>query len=75
MSKFNKIYEFPYTVNGMQADMVMTSVSGHLLNFEFEEKYRKWWSCSPIQLFDLPVSKECKEQSMMNIKVRFSLIE
>lgn len=71
MSKFNKIYEFPYTVNGVQADMVMTSVSGHLLNLEFEEKYRKWWSCSPIQLFDLPVSKECKEQSMINIKVNY----
>jgi DNA topoisomerase-3 len=67
-SKFNKIYEFQYLVQGRPCDMSMTSVSGHLLNFDFEEKYRKWWSCAPIQLFDLPVVKTCKSDSMMNIK-------
>ena len=69
MSKFNKIYEFPFEVNRQKCDMVMTSVSGHLLGMDFDEKYRKWWSCSPVELFDLPVFKACREQNMINIKV------
>ena len=48
--------------------MKMTSVSGHLLNHEFETKYRKWYSCAPAQLFDLPVSKICPNESANNIK-------
>jgi DNA topoisomerase-3 len=32
LSKFNKIYEFQYEVNGQRCDMVMTSVSGHLVS-------------------------------------------
>lgn len=67
-SKFNKIYEFKYQINGQPVDMVMTSVSGHLLGLDFEEKYRKWYSCDPLQLFNLPVYKHCREQSMTNIK-------
>ncbi len=47
--------------------MSMTSVSGHLLNFDFEPAYRKWHSCAPAQLFDLPVSKTCRDD-MMPIK-------
>ena len=50
-------------------DMKMTSVSGHLLNYEFEEKYRKWYSCEPGQLFDLPISKACRDESGLKIKV------
>ena len=67
-SKFNKIYEFQCEVNGRPCDMKMTSVSGHLLNYEFETKYRKWYSCAPAQLFDLPVSKICPNESANNIK-------
>ena len=29
-------------VQGQQANMVMTSLSGHLLNMEFAPQYRKW---------------------------------
>ena len=68
MSKFNKIYEFKYQVNGRNCDMSMTSVSGHLLGLEFEQKYRKWYSCQPSQLFHLPVQKQCP-QNMEPIKV------
>ena len=55
-------------MNGRQCQMKMTSVSGHLLNFDFEEKYRKWYSCPPLQLFDLPVTKTCREESALKIK-------
>ena len=66
--KFNKIYEFKCEIDGRPCDMKMTSVSGHLLGHDFEEKYRKWWSCPPAQLFDLPVTKSCQNESANNIK-------
>ena len=53
-SHFNKIYEFDYMVQGQQAEMVMTSLSGHLLNMEFALQYRKWYSCNPIALLKAP---------------------
>ena len=41
--------------------MVMTSVSGHLLNLEFTSSYRGWRQCSPLALFDAPVQTYCPE--------------
>ena len=40
----------------------MTSVSGHLLTYEFGLAYRSWMSCHPAALFDAPVNKMCPEQ-------------
>lgn len=48
--------------------MVMTSVSGHLLNYEFVGAYRKWHSCHPLSLFDTPVVKECQTESSEKIR-------
>lgn len=39
--------------------MLMTSVSGHLLNYEFVSTFRSWESCNPLTLFDAPVVKNC----------------
>lgn len=58
---FNKIYEFTATVRGQPADMVMSSVSGHLLTHEFSSAFRNWQSCDPISLFDAPVRKVCPD--------------
>ncbi|XP_071536469.1 DNA topoisomerase 3-alpha isoform X2 [Panulirus ornatus] len=66
-SIYNKIYEFDMVLNGEPSCMVMTSVSGHLLNHEFTGIYRKWLGCSPLQLFDAPVVKGCS-QDMEPIK-------
>ncbi|XP_029713941.2 DNA topoisomerase 3-alpha [Aedes albopictus] len=60
-SPYNKIYEFNYSIRGQQVQMVMTSVSGHLLNHEFLPSFRGWHSCNPEQLFDAPVRKSCTE--------------
>ena len=68
LSVYNKIYEFQYQVQGVMSNMVMTSVSGHLLGMDFSEQYRKWYSCHPVQLFDLPVEKNCREDNMIKIK-------
>lgn len=55
-SKYNKIFEFDYNLpNEGQCKMVMTSVSGHLLSYDFDDRYRKWWSCDPVSLFDAPI--------------------
>ena len=48
--------------------MIMTSVSGHLLNYEFAGGYKSWKSCNPVQLFDAPVVKGGPEQ-FTDIKV------
>uniref|UniRef100_A0A0X3PKL9 DNA topoisomerase n=1 Tax=Schistocephalus solidus TaxID=70667 RepID=A0A0X3PKL9_SCHSO len=58
-SKFNKIYEFPCQMNGQTYHFVMTSVSGHLLNYDFTQRFRSWQSCDPSVLFEAPVEKKC----------------
>ncbi|GAB0095931.1 DNA topoisomerase [Sergentomyia squamirostris] len=70
LSVYNKIYEFNAAVNGRDVQMVMTSVSGHLLNYEFSGAYRNWRSCNPVQLFDATVMKCCPEDS---VKIRKTL--
>lgn len=67
-SVFNKIYQFPYQVRGQACDMLMTSVSGHLLNYDFGDTYRKWNSCPAVRLFDLPVTKMCRDESNKKIQ-------
>lgn len=59
LSKYNKIYEFQTNVCGSNADMIMTSVSGHLLNYAFIPSFKNWNCCDPVALFDAPVIKIC----------------
>lgn len=62
LSKYNKIYEFDYDLgNHGPVKMVMTSVSGHLLNLDFNTSHRKWNSCEPVALFEAPITIECPE--------------
>ncbi|RLU22556.1 hypothetical protein DMN91_004834 [Ooceraea biroi] len=61
LSVYNKIFDFNVQLWGQNCQMVMTSVSGHLLNHEFVGAYRKWQGCHPLSLFDAPVSKQCPE--------------
>lgn len=61
LSQYNKIYKFQAMVRGVNADMLMTSVSGHLLTHEFVDSYKGWQSCDPLSLFDAPVYKKCPE--------------
>ena len=68
-SKYNKIYEFNYRLFDQNVKMIMTSVSGHLLTYEFVGNYSKWTGCSPEALFDAPVIKQCPENSKL-VKVR-----
>lgn len=61
LSPYNKLYSFQINFKGTPTDMVMTSVSGHLLTHDFIDAYKQWQSCDPISLFDAPVVKFCPE--------------
>ncbi|KAI3451633.1 hypothetical protein Pfo_008298 [Paulownia fortunei] len=56
-SRYNKIFEFIYTIQNQQFHMSFTSVTGHLMELEFEDRYRKWHSCDPVDLYHAPVKK------------------
>ncbi|XP_054743082.1 DNA topoisomerase 3-alpha isoform X1 [Anastrepha obliqua] len=60
-SVYNKIYEFETEVNRRKCKMVMTSVSGHLLQLDFVGAYRRWNEVDPLALFSAPVQKSCSE--------------
>lgn len=47
--------------------MIMSSVAGHLMSFEFDPSYKSWQSCDPEQLFEAPVIKSCMKNNE-NIK-------
>jgi DNA topoisomerase-3 len=57
-SPYNPIWEFCYTINGQQCDMVFTSVAGHLMELEFAAQYKRWRGCSPLELYTAPVVKD-----------------
>ncbi|XP_010546323.1 PREDICTED: DNA topoisomerase 3-alpha isoform X2 [Tarenaya hassleriana] len=60
-SRYNKIFEFDYVINGQPCRMHMTSVTGHLMELEFAERFRKWYSCDPADLYHAPVLKHVPE--------------
>lgn len=68
LSVYNKIYEFNVNLWNENCQMIMTSVSGHLLNHEFVGSYRKWNACHPLSLFDAPVVKNCLDDNYLKIK-------
>lgn len=39
------------------SEVRVTSVTGHLMEMEFEGPYRQWKGCEPIDLFDAPIKK------------------
>ncbi|XP_051141098.1 DNA topoisomerase 3-alpha isoform X2 [Andrographis paniculata] len=56
-SRYNRIFEFNYFAQNQHFHMSFTSVTGHLMELEFEERYRKWHSCDPVDLYHAPVKK------------------
>ncbi len=64
LSQYNKIYEYPFTLHNQNVQMIMTSVSGHLLSTEFPLTYKSWKSCNPVELFTAEVIQYCKEDYM-----------
>lgn len=60
-SPFNPIFDIPRCVfrDNNNAKMRITSVSGHLMELEFEPQYKSWSSCLPgkVLLFKRDLSK------------------
>ncbi|POY75102.1 DNA topoisomerase III [Rhodotorula taiwanensis] len=55
--KWIKNYSFSYRMGagGGHTDFTVTAVAGHLTSNDFEDQYRKWHSCDPVQLFEARV--------------------
>ena len=49
----------------MTCQMVFTSVSGHINQLEFEERYKNW-ACDPFELFTAPVLKVVQKVRVMD---------
>jgi len=56
-SVYNKVFDFEAPVRGQNAKMVMTSVSGHMMQLAFQVSYKNWRTVDPRSLFDAPVKK------------------
>jgi DNA topoisomerase-3 len=59
MSTYNGVYEFDYLLRNQNVHMVMTSITGHLMETDFggEAKHKTWRELDPVKLFDVPVVK------------------
>ncbi|OQR81470.1 DNA topoisomerase [Thraustotheca clavata] len=62
-SQYNGIFEFPFEMNNQRVQMVVTSVTGHLMALDFASNYRSWKSCDPVELFSAAVEKTVREDS------------
>lgn len=49
-SQYNPIYEFDIQYQNQPAKMHFTSVTGHIMNFEFPPQYKEWRSVDPKSL-------------------------
>lgn len=63
-SRYNKVFEFDYIVRGQPCHMAVTSVTGHLMELDFDDRYRKWYSCDPADLYEAPVRKFVPEDKL-----------
>ena len=43
--------------------MIVTSVTGHMMEIEFEGNLKSWSSCQPVELFTAPIHKTVKKES------------
>ncbi|ORY12498.1 DNA topoisomerase [Clohesyomyces aquaticus] len=51
-----KNYKFDYNFQRWgHSDVTFTSVAGHIQSSDFPDRYRKWTSCQPSELFEAPV--------------------
>ncbi|XP_042417323.1 DNA topoisomerase 3-alpha-like [Zingiber officinale] len=63
-SRFNRVFEFEYAIGSQVCHMLVTSVTGHLMELEFEDRFRKWHSCDPVDLYNAPVRKFVPEDKL-----------
>lgn len=63
-SPYNKIFCVRNCLfRNERVNMSITSVTGHMMEIEFDNIYKGWNSCRPIDLFDAPVVKYVKKDA------------
>jgi len=62
-SRFNKIYEFNYSLFNQPVQMIFTSVSGHLMNCDFTTTNKSWAQIDPLLLFDAQIQKKVTDRA------------
>lgn len=68
-NQYVKNYEFQYNFPQWgSCQVVMTSVLGHLTTADFEQAYKSWKSCQPLQLFDAPLATAVDRVRMCRLK-------
>jgi DNA topoisomerase-3 len=72
-SQYNYIFEFEMMFQGTQVTMVVTSVSGHLMELEIDPKYKIWQSCDPTVLMQLDTQVKKTVKSEDGEKIQKSL--
>ncbi|SBS85807.1 DNA topoisomerase 3, putative [Plasmodium ovale] len=55
-SKYNPVFTFDYKTKNDTWSMFVTSVTGHLTEQKFEDKYKNWNSTDPQELFDAKIT-------------------
>jgi DNA topoisomerase III len=69
-SKYNNLFKFPFQVNGTMCDMTFTSVTGHLMNYEFDqERYRSWNRSNARDLFQIATVSKAVSKDKNDVKV------
>ncbi|KAK1296608.1 hypothetical protein QJS10_CPB15g01974 [Acorus calamus] len=63
-SRYNRVFEFEYEIGGQRCHMVVTSVTGHLMELDFDDRFRKWHSCDPADLYHAPVRKHVPQDKL-----------
>eukprot|EP01036_Dinobryon_divergens_P030670 gene30670-39948_t len=64
-SPYNHIYDIENCAfKNHFATMKITSVTGHMMDVDFDDAHKGWQSCQPIDLFDAPVEIVVKKESL-----------
>ncbi|EGR31996.1 hypothetical protein IMG5_098220 [Ichthyophthirius multifiliis] len=73
-SKFNPIYKFNYQLYQQPVNMLFTSVTGHIIQTKFDDKFKNWTQVNPQILLDpnteiLRFIAEDKKKIEENLKI------
>ncbi|CXJ04484.1 DNA topoisomerase 3, putative [Plasmodium berghei] len=55
-SKYNPVFTFDYKMENETWSMFVTSVTGHLTDQKFDDKYKNWNNTDPHELFDAKIT-------------------
>lgn len=57
-----KNYKFDFRFQQWgQCSVTFTCVAGHIVAHDFTDRYRKWHSCQPSELFEAPIASSIAE--------------